>query len=95
MACAIVFDEMLRRGEVTSYRELAEIAQVSPARLSQVMALLDLCPQVQQELVLLATASPSSDRITERRLRLLRGEVSWIEQARLWQSLRQRTPRVP
>ena len=37
MACAIVFDELLARGEVRSYKDLAAIAQVSPARISHVM----------------------------------------------------------
>ena len=76
MACAIVFDEMLARGEVRSYREIAAIAQISPARVSQVMRLLDFAPGF-QEAILLLQAAPGTHCLTDRQTRRLMTTVSW------------------
>ena len=51
MALAILFDELLRTGQVASMAELARICRVSRARVSQVMDLLNLAPGVQEELL--------------------------------------------
>ena len=78
MACAIVFDEMLARGEVRSYRELAAIGQVSPARISQVMGLLELAHGIQEQLLL------GDTRVNERELRPLAATEDWAEQLAQW-----------
>ena len=77
MALAVVFDELIRRGEVRSYAELAAIAQVSRARLSQVMNLLNLTPRLQEELLLLPP-SDGPEAVSERELRAVRpGQAVW------------------
>ena len=86
MACAIVFDEMLARGEVRSYRELAAIGQVSTARISQVMGLLDLAPGIQEEL-LQTRASAHADSATVRQVRHITKTTDWDQQRRPSQSL--------
>ena len=48
MALAILFDELLRTRQVASMAELARICRVSRARVSQVMDLLNLAPEVQR-----------------------------------------------
>ena len=89
MACAIVFDEMLRRGEVRSYKELAAIAQVSAARISQIMGLLDLAPGIQEELL------SGNAHVSERELRPLVATVDWPMQTGLWESLLSLTAHSP
>ncbi len=42
MALAIHMDNLVRRGEVTDYADLARLAHVTRARISQIMALLHL-----------------------------------------------------
>ena len=51
MALAIRFEEMLRDGEVRNQTELAVIAGVTRARVSQIMGLLNLSPQLQEGLL--------------------------------------------
>jgi hypothetical protein len=74
MALAIYFDELIRRGEVEDYAQLARIGRVSRARVTQIMDLLNLAPQIQE--ILLAATSGASERA-------LRAEhvVPWHAQA--------------
>ena len=62
LALAIKMEDMLARGEVKSQREMAEIAGVSAARVSQILRLLDLAPQLQERLLLDVTRNQAIDR---------------------------------
>jgi len=84
MALAIHFDGLLRRGEVKDYANLARLGHVSRARISQVMGLLNLAPDVQEAILLLPRALTGKDAITERNLRPVASVSSWIQQRRLW-----------
>src|SRR6266851_3593120 len=53
MALAIRFDNLIRAGEVTGYAELAALGHVTRARMSQVMCLLCLAPDIQEEVLFL------------------------------------------
>src|SRR3954447_1884738 len=53
MALAIRFDGLLSRGAVRNRRELAEAGQVSRARLSQILQLNHLAPEIQEQLLFL------------------------------------------
>src|ERR1700688_1634542 len=48
MALALRLDERLRRGDIASYGEVAELGHVSRARVSQIMNLLNLAPDIQE-----------------------------------------------
>lgn len=56
MALAIRFDELIQAGEVTDYAELARLAHVTRARITQIMNLRMLAPDI-QEAILFAAAS--------------------------------------
>ena len=91
MALAIKFQDMVDRGEVRDYADLARLGYVSRARITQIMNLLNLAPGIQESLLLgreLAHERP----IRETHLRHLTAVVNWPEQRRLWQSLRGRMP---
>jgi hypothetical protein len=75
---------MLRRGEVKSYAELAAIGRVSRSRLSQIMALLDLAPSIQEELLAMLPVKSGDDSVTERRLRSIAFTIAWDGQIALW-----------
>lgn len=51
MALAIKMQDMVDRGEVENYAELARLAGVSRARITQIMNLNLLPPKVQEELL--------------------------------------------
>jgi hypothetical protein len=56
-------DGLVRSGPVSDYGELARLGRISPARLTQIMVLLHMAPQIQESLLFLpagdARSSPS------------------------------------
>ena len=53
LALAHKFQGMLDRGEVASMAELARLGCVTPARITQIMDLLLLAPDIQEEILFL------------------------------------------
>jgi hypothetical protein len=88
MALAIHFDGMLRKGVVADQSELAEICNVTQPRMTQIMNLLHLAPDIQEDLLHLSTVDRGRDTITERDLRPLTAQHSWARQRDLWAKAR-------
>jgi hypothetical protein len=84
MALAIKFDELIRRGEVRDCADLARLGHVSRARITQIMNLLNLAPEIQEELLYLDAAGSPSQGVRERHLRKLVSIVHWQEQQQFW-----------
>src|SRR5215510_8373808 len=53
MALAIRFDELIRTGMVRDYAEFARLGHVTRARITQIMNLLHLAPDIQEHLLFL------------------------------------------
>jgi hypothetical protein len=53
MALAIRFDGLVRSGAVADYAALADLGHVSRARISQIMNLLLLAPDIQEQILFL------------------------------------------
>jgi hypothetical protein len=84
MALAIHFDRLIREGKVTDQSELARLTHVTQPRMTQIMNLLHLAPDIQEELLHLPPVNEGRDPIHERTLRKLMKVVVWREQRRLW-----------
>ena len=84
MALAIKFETMVERGEVRDYADLARLGYVTRARLTQIMNLMLLAPDLQEELLV----AKQDSGMTERTLRQVVTFVDWDEQRGFWQ----RTP---
>ena len=69
MALAIHFDSLIRKGIVRDYADLARLGSVSRARITQIMNLLNLTPEIQEKLLFLQGTVPGRDALTERDLR--------------------------
>ena len=78
LALAHRFDELVRSGAVRDYAELARLGHVTRARVTQIMNLLNLEPDIQEYLLWLPPRS--GRRITEREMRQIAGEVRWDRQ---------------
>jgi hypothetical protein len=63
MALAIKFQDMVDRGEVRDYADLARLGYISRARITQKMNLLNLAPDIQ-----LSAARPRSERCFRKRI---------------------------
>lgn len=87
MALALRFEELIARGEVTDYADLARLGHVSRARVTQVMNLLNLDPTIQEALLYLPPTESGRDPITEHMVRPIAAEADWAVQRRMWQEL--------
>ena len=87
MALAIKFQEMIHRGEVRDYADLARLGYVTRARITQIMNLLNLAPDIQEEVLDLA-ASVDNRAPAERQIRSITKIVPWTTQRRAWSDSR-------
>jgi hypothetical protein len=88
MALAIRFDSMIRKGNVSDQSELARAAHVTQPRMTQIMNLLHLAPDIQEELLLLPRTATGRDPINEKMLRAMVAEIDWKRQRQMWVCLR-------
>jgi hypothetical protein len=87
MALAIKFDGMLREGVVADYADLARLGLVTRARMTQIMNLLNLAPDIQEAILFLPARIQGRERVAERNLRPLARVVSWERQKKMWWAL--------
>lgn len=89
MALAIRFDQLIRDDVVADQAELARVGHVSRARLTQIMNLLSLAPDIQEEVLFLQTER-GREAVTEPRLRPIAGICCWSRQRTKWRNDRSR-----
>ena len=90
MALAIRCEELVRRGEVADYADLARLGHVTRARMTQIINLLNLAPDIQEELLFLPRTTKGRDPIGERDLRPICAIADWKGQRSRWRKLRSR-----
>ncbi len=83
MALAIRFDQLIRDGVVADYAELARLGNVSRARVTQIMNLLNLAPDIQESILFLPLVEHGKDPLTERNLRAIVARLDWRKQRQL------------
>jgi len=81
LALAIRFEGLLRDATIRDYAELARLGRVTRARMTQIMKLLDLAPDIQEQILFL----PFIQGLNERNLRPLASRIDWEEQRRMFQ----------
>ena len=84
MALAIRFEGLIADGTVCDYSEMAELAQVSRARITQIMNLNLLSPKLQETLLFLPLVENGRDSITLKELQLVCLEADWSKQNEAW-----------
>jgi hypothetical protein len=87
MALAIRFEELLRDGTVKDFADLARLGHVTRARISQIMALVNLASDLQERLLFLEPAICWRDKVSERILRVVVEEPHWPQQRRLFEEI--------
>jgi hypothetical protein len=87
MALALRFDAQFRCGEFGSYTEMAALGHVTRARISQVMNLLNLAPDIQEAILFLPRTTCGRDPIHLRQLQPIASTIDWRKQRALWQML--------
>jgi hypothetical protein len=87
MALAIRFDGLVRAGVVSDYAELARLAHVTRARITQIMNLLMLAPDIQEAILFLPRVQHGRDPIQIRQLQPIALVPDWRKQRRMWKPL--------
>ena len=84
MALAIHMQELVDRGEVADHAELARLAHVSRARITQIMNLTLLAPEIQEALLFLPPTDGARGAFGARALRPICPVPDWRKQRRMW-----------
>jgi hypothetical protein len=87
MALAIRFDQLIRDGVVADQAELARLGHVSRARLTQIVNLLNLAPDIQEDILLLPSIARGCHVISERDVRAIALMSDWQCQRKAWSEL--------
>jgi hypothetical protein len=87
MALAIRFDGLIRQGVVTDQADLARLGHVSRARVTQIMDLLSLAPDIQEDVLFMPLIPRGQEPIQERELRQIAAVLDWRKQRRMWAAI--------
>ena len=87
MALAIHFEQMLKDGHVQDMATLARYGQVTRARMTQIMNLLLLAPDIQEKLLILPQTTSGRDSVILRELQAIALEPDWTAQQQMWYEL--------
>jgi hypothetical protein len=90
MALALRFEQLLRAGQVRDYAELARLGHVSRARITQIMNLLLLAPDIQEQILFLPSTRQGRDPIRLGHVQAIAAAPGWQTQRRRWAALLQR-----
>ena len=87
MALALKFEAMVRGGVVTDYAELARLGHVTRARMSQIMNLVHLAPDIQEALLFLPLVERGRDPVILLHLQPIAMTADWRKQRKAWAAL--------
>jgi hypothetical protein len=84
MALAIQFQAMIERGDARNYADLARLGCLTRERVSQIMELIWLAPDIQREILEFPPSGASRFPISEVALRRIASLLSWDAQRNQW-----------
>ena len=91
LALAHRFEGLVRSGAVRDYAELARLGHVTRARVTQIMNLLNLAPEIQEHLLWMR--SGCAPEVTEREMRRIAAEIRWDRQRAVFRQYKKMPPR--
>src|SRR5271165_3022889 len=93
MALAIRFDHLLHTGQIRDQAELARLGQVTRARVSQILGLVHLAPDIQEQLLFLKGGQRGAELLLAD-LQPITRLADWTAQRRRWSALRRRSQQL-
>ncbi len=87
MALAIRFEGLIQDSIVTDQADLARLGHVSRARITQIMNLLHLAPDIQEQILFLPRIERGRDPLKEHQLRPIAAVADWRKQRKLWSEI--------
>jgi hypothetical protein len=91
MALAHHFERLVVTGVVKDYAELARLGMVSRARITQIMNLLLLAPDIQEAILFLPKVTSGHDPIKLKHLQPICLEMDWARQRERWNAMQQKS----
>lgn len=80
MALAIHFEDLIKQGVVTDYADLARLGHVTRARVTQIMNLRLLAPEIQEELLFYEAIANHVELIQLKWLQTVASDFDWKDQ---------------
>lgn len=87
VALAIRIDQLLSEGTIGSLAEAGRLTHVTRARMSQILNLTNLAPDIIEAILFLPRIESGRDPINERDLRPIASELNWTKQRAMWRDL--------
>lgn len=84
LALAHHWQGLIRSGAVRNQADLARLVGVSRARITQVLNLLRLAPEIQEAILTATRTAPTCGGIAERTLQAVAAIPTWADQSALW-----------
>jgi hypothetical protein len=78
---------MLQDRDASDQSSLAQMVNVTQPRMTQILNLLHLAPDIQEAILFLPRTLKRNDPIHEKMLRPLTAEVNWHRQRHMWRSM--------
>ena len=82
---AYQIDQIIADGQAKDFTQAAQWLNMTKARLSQIISLLNLAPAIQEEVLL--TDSPKIRKISVQQILPITAESDWNQQILLWKAL--------
>jgi hypothetical protein len=87
MALAIYYEGLIREGHIHDYAEIATLGHVTRARVTQIMNLRLLAPDLQEQLLNFPRVERGRDSLCLRQFQSIAIEPSWKQQREMWKNL--------
>jgi hypothetical protein len=87
MALAIRLEHLLATGQVKDQAEIARVAGITRARVTQILNLTNLAPDIQQAILDLEPSTDYVPRFREREVRTIAITPNWEKQRESWKRL--------
>ena len=88
LALAVRFEKLVKRGDIQDYADLARLGYVTRARITQIMNLLNLAPDIQEDILFLPNTMKGRDPILEKDMRPVAAVPHWSRQRKMWAQMR-------
>jgi hypothetical protein len=79
---------LVQSGAIINQSELAHFGQISTTRMTQIMWLDNLAPDIQEEILFLPRTTQGRDAIKEADIRPIAKTLDWKHQRKMWQKLK-------
>jgi hypothetical protein len=88
LALAIHLEDMMRQGEAKDYADVARLSGLCRERISQIVRLTYLAPDIQVELLYIAPTPTGQYPVSETAVRKIANALTWAEQREQWVRLK-------